>query len=567
MGDGEILQLPLTQLLADDGPVPGAVQIQAQEISFATLPLTGVTRLLMATGTSMPALALDLLTQILLQLQGQSALTAAQPFSHPLQIVGAHRRLRQFAQQIHQSCHRLLELIRLGQIALIQRLFDLPVQPERGLIEQGAIVAGAVILEELIRILPGREMQHPQFQLALHRQLLHLADGTVGGTDSGTVSVEIENDPLAVTDATELGDLLIAQRSSQRSDGIGDSSGVKRDHIEVALDDHGPVVLADRVGGLVEAEQMLALFEQLRFRGVEIFGFAAVEAAATEADHPSLTVVNRHHHPMTEAVVEAVAPLAGNHKTGGFQKLGGKTLHLLQVLEQTVPLVRGVTQLKGLLGGQAQAAGLTEIGLSQLSGGTEQLSAEPAGSQGQNALQFLPARQLLAQPFLLRTIDRLDGNLVTACKVENDIAEALSLELHQELDGVAAGTAGEAVIELLRRRNRHRRFAVVVKRTDPNELTALFLEHHVLADHVDDVRPFLDGVNRAGVEPGRNHGSILRSRRMPSNKPKSPPIHGRAIPGLVAEPRDAGGTITGPELPGLQPDDGLRQTARRSPAR
>jgi len=39
-----------------------------------------------------------------------------------------------------------------------------------------------------------------------------------------------------------------------------------------------------------------------------------------------------------------------------------------------------------------------------------------------------------------------------------------------------------------------------VEGADPHEFPALLLEHHVLADHINNVRALLDGLDRAGVE-------------------------------------------------------------------
>ena len=44
-----------------------------------------------------------------------------------------------------------------------------------------------------------------------------------------------------------------------------------------------------------------------------------------------------------------------------------------------------------------------------------------------------------------------------------------------------------------------------------------------LSNDINDVRPFLDGVNRLGMQPGSNHGSILGSHRIPSNNPERKP--------------------------------------------
>ena len=66
-------------------------------------------------------------------------------------------------------------------------------------------------------------------------------------------------------------------------------------------------------------------------------------------------------------------------------------------------------------------------------------------------MQLVTAGQLLAQALLLRALEGLHRQLVFARQLQHHIAEALTLQLHQELDGIAAGPAGEAVVELLGR--------------------------------------------------------------------------------------------------------------------
>ena len=97
----EILQLPLAQLAPYLRPMGRAMEIQHQQLGFATLPLTRLARLFKAGCPAMPALPLDLLTQVVFQLQGHPALTTAEAFVHLLQLVGAQCGLGQFAQQLH----------------------------------------------------------------------------------------------------------------------------------------------------------------------------------------------------------------------------------------------------------------------------------------------------------------------------------------------------------------------------------------------------------------------------------------------------------------------------------
>ena len=388
----------------------------------------------------------------------------------------------------------------------LEHLLDLPVEPHRCLIQQGPVLAGAVLLEKFIGILAGGQLQDPQLHLALQRKMLHLADGPLGRPHPGGVGVEVEDQPLAVAAAAQLGDLLLAQGRAQGRHGVGDARPVEGDHIEVALHHHRPIGAADRVSRPFQAEQVFAFLEQLGFGGIEVFGLPPIQGAAAETDHPALAVADRHHHPMAETVVETSAPLAGHHQAGGLQQLRGHALHLAQVFQQAVPSVRGVAQLEVLQAGGGQLPLPLQVSQGLLALRPPQLALKPAGRQGQHPVEPLPAGELLAQPLLLGGVDGVHRQLVPAGQLQHHIAEAAALQLHQKLDRIAAGTAGEAVVELLGWRHRHRRRGVVVEGADPDELPPLFLQHHMLSHHIDDVGPFLDGFDRAGVEAGKSQG-------------------------------------------------------------
>ena len=476
----------------------------------------------------MPALALDLLTQVIFELEGQAGLAAAEPFGHLLQVVAAHGARGQLAQQGHQPLHRLLELVRTGQILILEHLLDLPVEPGGGRIEQGAVFARPVLLEELIGVLTGGQLQHPQLQLALEGQLLHLADGPLGGPDAGPVGIEIEDQPLALAAPAELGDLLAAQGRPQGGHRIGDPGRMQGNHIEIALHHHGPVVAADGIGGPIEPEEVLALLEHLRFWGIEVLGLATIEAAAAKADDAALAIADRHHHPVAEAVVEATAvgglaravlvtaalltmALAGHHQARRLEQLRRQPLHLAQVVEQPIPALRGVAQAEALNRDLTEAPAVLEIGQGRGPLARAQLAAEPAGRQGQGTMELLPAGELLAQPLLLGTIEGFNRQLVFTGQLQDHIGEAEPLQFHQELDRITAGTAGEAVVELLGGRHRHRRRFVVVEGADPDELPPLLLEHHVLTHHINNVGPFFDRLDRAGMEAREGHGQRGRT--------------------------------------------------------
>ena len=394
--DGEILQLPLTQLLTNHSPMARAVQVQPQKIGFGPLPLADLTGLLMAAGSTMPTLTLHLLTQVFLELQGKASLTSAQPLSHPLEVMRAHSRLRQFPQQRHQRTDRLLKLISTTQIAISQGLLDLPVEPERCLIQQRPVIASAVVFKELIRILTRGQVKNPQLQLALKRELLHLTDRSIRRTNPSTISIEIEHDALAVGNATQLGDLLTAEGRPERGHRIGDSGSVKGDDIEIPFNNHGAVILSDGIGCLIKAKEVFSLLKHLCFWGVEILRLAAIEAATAKTDHTPLTVVNRHDDAMTKTVVEPITSLTRNHQSSRFEQFRSQSLHLLQMLQQAIPLIRGITQFKCVLDGRTESTLFREVVEGLLTSRTPQLTAKPAGSEGQSALELVATRELLA---------------------------------------------------------------------------------------------------------------------------------------------------------------------------
>ena len=137
---------------------------------------------------------------------------------------------------------------------------------------------------------------------------------------------------------------------------------MKGDHIEIALHHHRLIGAADRIGGAVEAKEVPPLLKHLGLRGVEVLRLGPIEAAATEADHPALPVADRHHHPLPEAVVVAVAPLTGHHKACRLKQFRLQSLHLLQMAQQAIPALRRIAELEGFQGGLVEPALVAQIG-------------------------------------------------------------------------------------------------------------------------------------------------------------------------------------------------------------
>src|SRR5438874_4362083 len=72
---------------------------------------------------------------------------------------------------------------------------------------------------------------------------------------------------------------------------------------------------------------------------------------------------------------------------------------------------------------------------------------------------------------------------------------------HQEADGVAVGTAAEAVVELLGRADGERRRLFVMERAEAEVVGAALLELDVARDDVDEV----DAIEQVLLERIRNH--------------------------------------------------------------
>lgn len=136
---------------------------------------------------------------------------------------------------------------------------------------------------------------------------------------------------------------------------------------------------------------MLALLEHLCFRGVEIFRLASIQTATAEADHTALTIADGHHHAMTETVVEAITAFTRHNQTRSFQELGSESLHLLEVLEQSIPLIGCIPELELFERGFVQTACLAQIaqGISPL--GCSELRTEPTRRKRQSAMQLVAA--------------------------------------------------------------------------------------------------------------------------------------------------------------------------------
>src|SRR3989475_9340810 len=105
--------------------------------------------------------------------------------------------------------------------------------------------------------------------------------------------------------------LLGGERRAERGHHLADAGLRERDQVEVALDHDGSVGLADRVARERETVERVALAEDRRLGGVEVFGRRLTarrppgQDAAAEGDHLAARVRDREHDPLPEAVEHA----------------------------------------------------------------------------------------------------------------------------------------------------------------------------------------------------------------------------------------------------------------------
>ncbi|TSE23007.1 hypothetical protein Taqua_01934 [Tepidimonas aquatica] len=302
--------------------------------------------------------------------------------------------------------------------------------------------------------------------------------------------------------------MLRCAGGAQRGHGVADTVLGQRHHVHVAFHHQRAAGLADGLAGLEEAVQFLALVKQRRFRGVEVFGLAAVEHAPAKADHLALDVADGEHDAVAEAVVAACAAVA---LVGGHHQ---PTLHQPFVLVvgkdggQKAPLRRGVTQAVGL-GDDAGEAAAFQV-----------LDGARAGLQ----LRLVRARglcQAFAEGLLLATLGggacargrvlRLVGHAQSQLRSQlvHGVPKAGARVRHQKVDGVAVRAAAKAVVELLGRADRERRRFFGVERAQADEVGPAFAQRHVAADDLDDVGARQQVLQKGGRDA---HPAIVRHR-------------------------------------------------------
>ena len=160
----------------------------------------------------------------------------------------------------------------------------------------------------------------------------------VAATRAGVVAVEAEDQRLG--DAAEAVHLLARERRATARHRVLDAGDVRRDDVEIPLDDDRGVLAHDRRTGEIEAEDRRRLVVRGRVRAVQVLRFGVAKRASPEPEHLTTLVADRE----DEAIPKTV--------TGPAALLGMDQPRVDQLLD-------GGAALAGQIPGQGVLAGAT----------------------------------------------------------------------------------------------------------------------------------------------------------------------------------------------------------------
>src|SRR5712671_1510717 len=301
--------------------------------------------------------------------------------------------------------------------------------------------------------------------------------------------------------------MLLGQRRAAGRDGRVYARLVKSDGIEVTFDEEHHALAPDGVPGFLEREEHAPLCVQRRIGGVEVLRLALpLEAPPAEPDDPS-RFAKGDHQPATESVVQALLPLPWTAEPR-FLHEPRVVLAAPEGFAQGVPQFRRVAEtprpgrlhryaaLLQMLAGDRAARVLPEDALVEDAGLLVHL--------GQRGPPRAAARLL--------GILRLEVDARLAGELLGRLAEALAVELHDELDRVAGGAAAEAVEDPFVGHHVEAGRLLAVERAEPLPVAAGLLQRHPALhdrDHVHAVPKLLQLV----VADARHSAPVKRPCR------------------------------------------------------
>ena len=170
-------------------------------------------------------------------------------------------------------------------------------------------------------------------------------EGPVRRLHARFVGIEEQDDAFRL--ALEQAGVLVGEGGAQGGDDVGFAGLVAGDDVGVALDEDRRAAGDDGSSGAFQAVERGGLLKEGRLGAVEVLGLIlGPKLASAEGDGPAALVEDGEDQAVAEAVVEAVAGLAGDEQAGGLK--GGELPAVFSGgEEQAVPSVGRVADLEG----------------------------------------------------------------------------------------------------------------------------------------------------------------------------------------------------------------------------
>ncbi len=214
---------------------------------------------------------------------------------------------------------------------------------------------------------------------------------------------------------------------------------------------------------------MPALGVERRLGRVDVLGLAVVEDPPAEGDDPAHCVENGKHQAMAEQVVEAAALAAPEQAGLQQQVLVGET-ELVQMPKQAIPVFYGITETELAADRLGQGAAL-DVLAGRLTCVGCQVAVIVAGCLQADVLQSLLFFLALAPGFVIRFGN---GDAGAFGQKPDRLRIRALLDVHDEMDDVAAFVTAETVVDLLGRRHGKRRRLLTMERTEAEIVAAAF---------------------------------------------------------------------------------------------
>ena len=407
------------------------------------------------------------------------------------------------------------------ELAPTRQFVDLQRHRVPGFVHHAPHRLGPLVKSKRVRILAGREARATDDKTGLEHERRRLARRL----DTGPVTVVAQHDLVRVPGQQP--HLPHGQRRSHARHHPVDAGQGGADHVEVPLHQEDAALLPNGPASRVESVEQGALAEVVGLVRVDVLRRVVAQGPAAERQQPARWRADGKHEPVPEPVVGTIRVLpAARDQPRGLEV--GHRQAATQVAHERLPSVRRETDaepgdqlrrhlapaqvvLRHRLGPQLAA----EEGVGRVEGGLD-----PLGPVGPRLVAGGRSRPRQRHPVAVGHVFDRGG-------------EVVSRQFHVQAEGVAAGAAAEAVVELPLRIERQGGRLLLVERAQGDEALAPALDLRVLAGDVDDVDRLAHRVQRLVGKPASPlhdrscYCGQHRQRRITSVAP-SPPAEGGA---------------------------------------